>query len=234
MLALPLLLGVAASRPSPWQLVLAAAALTGYLGSAALQAWTRARRAPAFQAPILVYGAAFGGLGLALVASFPSLLLALVVAVPAALVVFEGARPGTRRDLANSLAQVTQALVLVPSAALVSGEVDLGPVVAYTLVAAAYLFGSVLVVRSVLRERGNDAFALLSVGFHVVPIVPAAIALPWGYALVGAGLAARAAALPLVQRHRAEGSHPLRPVHVGIVEMIASLAVVLVSFAAPL
>ncbi len=49
----------------------------------------------------------------------------LVVVVPAGIVVFQGARPGTRRDLANSFAQVAQVLVLVPAAAYVSGEVDL-------------------------------------------------------------------------------------------------------------
>jgi len=44
-----------------------------------------------------------------------------------------------------------------------SGEFDLARVVAYSLVAAGYLAGSVLVVRSVLRERGNGTFAALTV-----------------------------------------------------------------------
>ena len=76
---------------------------------------------------------------------------------------FRGAQPGSRRDLANSLLQVVQALVLVPAAAFVSGEFEPGRVVPYVLVAAGYLFGTVLVVRSVLRERGNEAFAAASV-----------------------------------------------------------------------
>jgi len=234
MLALPLLLGVAASRPSAWQLVLAGAALAGYLTSSTLQAWTRARRAPEYRRPILVYGVAFAILGLVLVIAFPPIVLTLIVALPAALVVFQGARPGTRRDLANSVAQVAQALVLVPAAAYVSGEFEVGRIVPYSAVAAAYLLGTVLVVRSVLRERANAAFAALSVGFHAAVTVLAFAMLPGGYALLAAGLAARAVALPVVQRARASGARPLRPIHVGIVEIMASLAVVVVSFALPL
>lgn len=234
MLALPLLLGVAASEPDPWQLVLAGAAYAGYLASITVQTWSRARRPPAFRTPILVYGAAFAVLGLALVVAFPALLLTLLVFVPAGLIVFTGARPGTKRDLANSLAQVAQAIVLVPAAAYVAGAPDWERILAYTLVAAAYLVGTVLVVRSVLRERGNDRFAALSIGFHLAIAAVAALALPLPYLLVAAGLAARAIGLPLVQRRWASGPRPLRPVHVGIVEIVSSLAVVIVSFAVPL
>ena len=234
MLLLPVLLGVAASRPSPWQLAVAGAALLGYLLSSTLQAWSRARRPPEFRAPIVVYGSAFAVLGAVLVIVFPALLAGLVVVVPAAFIVFRGARPGTRRDLANSMAQVAQALVLVPVAAWVSGEFDTPRVLAYTLVAAAYLAGSVLVVRSVLRERGNNSFAALSAGFHVVLVVLAALALPVAYVVLALGLAARAVALPVIQRRLASGPKPLRPIHVGIVEMVSSVAVVVVAFAVPI
>jgi hypothetical protein len=234
MLLLPLLLGIAASRPDTWQLVLAGAALTAYLGSATVQAWSRARRSPTYRAPIIVYGGAFAILSLPLVVTFPPLLLSLVVVVPAGIVVLRGARPGTRRDLANSLAQVAQALVLVPAAAVASGAFAVDPVVGYLLVAAAYLVGSVLVVRSVLRERANPGFAGLSAGFHVA-LVPAALALlPPAYAVVAALMAARSLALPIVGRRWAGGSHPLRPIHVGLVEMATSACVVIVSFAAPI
>lgn len=232
MLLLPVLLGVAASRPHPWQLAVGGAALAGYLASSTLQAWSRARRPPAYRAPIAVYAIVFAMLGGLLAVAFPALLLALVVVVPTSLVVFRGAQPGSRRDLANSLLQVVQALVLVPAAAFVSGELEPGRVVAYALVAAGYLFGTVLVVRSVLRERGNEAFAAASVGFHLALVVPAAVALPAAYPVLAIGLAARAAALPLLQRRLARTPRPLRPIHVGIVEIVASLSVVVVAFVA--
>ena len=233
MLLVPLLVGMAASRPAPWHLVLAGAALTAYLASASVQAWARARRPPAYRAPIVIYGGLFAILGLTLVVAFPALLLTLVAAGPAAALVLGGARPGTPRDLANSLAQVVQALVLVPAAAYVSGSFEVGPVVTATAVAAGYLIGTVLVVRSVLRERGNDAFAALSIGFHVVLVGLALAVLPPAYAGVAAALAVRALALPILQRRLAAGPRPLRPIHVGLVEIAASIATVAVVFVAP-
>jgi len=234
MLLLPVLLGVAASHADPWQLVLGGAALAAYLSSATLQAWARARRTPEYRAPILVYGATFAVLGLVLVVSFPLLLLTLLVAIPTALIVFEGAKPGTRRDLGNSLAQTVQALVLVPAAAYVSGEFDIGRVIACTAIAAAYLIGTILVVRSVLRERGNDRFAALSMGLHLALAAAALLLLPAAYGVVGLALATRSIALPYLQRRWAGGPHPLRPIHVGLVEIAASIAVVVVALAVPL
>ena len=234
MLLLPVLLGIAASRPSPWHLALAGTALAAYLASASLQAWFRAGRPPAYRAPILAYGAVFAGLGLLLAMAFPVLLLTLAVIVPTAVIVLGGARPGTHRDLANSLAQVVQALALVPASAVVSGAFEPERVLAYPLVAAGYLFGTVLVVCSVLRERGNEQLAMLSVAFHLALVAIAAVTIPLPYAALAAGLTARAVALPMLQRRRAPGSRPMRPIQVGIVEIVASTAVAVVSFLAPI
>lgn len=232
MLLLPLVLGIAASRPDPWQAVLGIAAVSGYVTSATIQAWSRARRAAAYRPPILVWGSILMASGLVLAVAFPPLLLTLVVLVPTGAVVLIGARPGHRRDAVNSLAQVAQALVLVPAAALVSGSADAGSVAVATCVAATYLVGSVLVVRSVLSERGNAGFAAGSIAFHAAALAAAVAAsvlatLPVAYAAVAAWLLVRAAALPRVQARRAGGPHPLRPVHVGVVEIVSSLLVIL-------
>ncbi len=234
MLAVPLLLGVAATAPSPWQLVLAVAAVAGYLAAATAQAWLRARRRPSFVPSLVTYGAVFAAAGVALLVAFPVLALAAVVVVPAGALVVGGARPGTPRDLANSLAQTAIALVLVPAAAVTSGALETDVVVRATLVAAGYLVGTVLVVRSVIRQRGNRGFAALSVGFHAALAVAAAAALAWPYAVYFAGLTGRAVALPLAERRRAGTSRPLRPIHVGIVEIVASTVLVVLAFAVPL
>jgi len=234
MLAVPLLLGVAASRPDAWQLVLAAAAVAGYLASATWQAWMRARRRPSFLPSLRLYGAAFAVLAAVLVVTHPGLVMAGVVLVPAAAFSLAGARPGARREIGDTLAQLLQAIVLAPAAAYVSGAFDPPRVAAYTIVAAAYLVGTVLVVRSVIRERGNTPFAVGSVAFHVALVVVAAALLPPAWAVVAAGLAIRAAALPWVQRRRAVTAHPLRPVQVGAVEAVAAIALVVVAFAVPL
>jgi len=229
MLAVPFLIGVAASRPAPWQVVLAAAAVAGYLASATGQAWLRARRRDPLTAPLVVYGVVFGVLGMALAIAFPALLATLLVLAPTTALIVAGARPGTKRDLANSLAQAGQALVLVPSAAWVSGAFDPATTVVATGVAAAYLVGTVLVVRSVLRERNSASFAALSAGFHAVLVAPALLLGP-AWALLALGMTARAIALPLAARRRAGTASPLRPVQVGIVEAVGSIAVVVVAF----
>jgi hypothetical protein len=239
MLAVPLLLGVAASRPSPWQLVLAVAAVDGYLASAAAQAWLRARRPGSQLPPLVTYAAIFVVLGLVLAVAHPPLLGAGVVLLPAGAITLLGARPGTRRDLANSLAQVMTVLVLVPAAALVSGPIDITRVAFATVVAGMYLVGTVLVVRSVLRERGNQAFAALSIGGHVLAVAGAAVvalggALPWPYTALAVALALRAAALPALQRRWAGGPHPLRPIHVGIVEIVSASWLVALAFVSPM
>jgi hypothetical protein len=234
MLLLPVLLGVAASVPAAWQVAVGGAALAAYLASATIQAWSRSRRPPAYRAPIIVYTGIAVVLGALLLVAFPPLALCALVLVPTGLLVFRGAQPGTRRDLVNSLAQVAQSLVLVPATAYVSGTFDVPVVVAYTLVAAGYQLGVVLVVRSVLRERGNTGFLLLSVGFHAALVVAAIVWLPAAYVVVAVGLLARAIALPIVQARRAGGPKPLKPVHVGIVEIVASVSVAVVSFVAPI
>lgn len=232
MLLLPVLLGVAASRPDPWQLAVAGLALAAYLASATLQTWSRSRRPAAYRLPITVYASLGALLGLLLLARFPAIAIAGIIVVPTALVVFRSAQPGTRRDLANSLLQVVQSLVLVAVTAWVSGLFDPERVVAYTLVAAGYQLGVVLVVRSILRERGNEAFARLSAGFHLALVAAAFIWLPTAYAILAAGLAARAILLPIAQARMAHGPRPMRPVHVGIVEIVASISVVVVAFVA--
>jgi YwiC-like protein len=53
MLAVPFLLGVAASRPGQWQLVLAVTAVTRYLVLAVAQARLRARRRDGSPVPLM-------------------------------------------------------------------------------------------------------------------------------------------------------------------------------------
>ena len=233
MLAVPLLLGVAASRPDPWQVVLAAAAVAGYLASATWQAWMRARRRPSLLFSLRVYGGAFATLAAVIVVTHPPVAVAAVVVVPAAAFAILGARPGARREIGDTLAQVVEALILTPVAAYLSGAPDPPTVAVYTAISAAYLVATVLVVRSVLRQRGNTTFAVGSVAYHVGLVVFAAVWLPTAYAVIAAGMTVRAIGLPLVQRRFAGTSTPLRPVHVGAVEAVAALAVVLVAFLVP-
>lgn len=234
MLALPILVGIAASRFVPGQLLLAATAVAAYLASATLQAWLRARRRPSYVPSIVVYWAATALLGAPLLVIEPRLVLTAIVVVPAGALTLAVARPGTPRELALSLAHVAQASALVPAAMLIAGETSVWTMSAATAITAAEMAGSVLSVRSVIRERDNVGFAVSSVGYHAAITLAAAVFLPWAYAALGALLTARAAALPLARRRLASTGRGLRPVHVGLVEAAASIALVAVTLAIPL
>ena len=234
MLAVPLLLGVAASRSTAWQLVLAAAAVAGYLATASATHWLRTRRHGGDAVPLATYGLAFFVLGLVLVATHPSLLATLIVVAPAGAVTLRGTRAGRPRGLDVSLAEVAQALVLLPAAALLGPPVATTTVLRATLVAGLYLVGTVLVVRSVIRERDNAGFAAATVGYHAAVVLVEAVLLPWPYVVLASALTMRSAALPLLRRRWAGGPHPLRPVHVGLVEIVASASLVALAFVAPL
>ena len=234
MLAVPILVGIAASRFVPGQLLLAGAAVAAYLVSATLQAWLRARRRPSYVPSIAAYGAATALLGIPLLILEPRLIVAAIIVVPAGALTLSTARPGTPRELVLSLALVAQGSVLAPAAMLLAGETSIWVLGAATAIAAAEMAGSVLAVRSVIRERDNASFATRSVGYHAAITLAAAVALPWAYAALGAFLTARAAALPLARRRLASTGRGLRPVHVGLVEAVASTVLIAVALAVPL
>ena len=177
MLALPILFGIAASRFVPGHLLLAGAAVAAYLVSATLQAWLRARRRPSYVPSIAAYGAATALLGIPLLILEPRLIVAAIIVVPAGALTLAASRPGRPRELALSLAHVAQASVLAPAAMLLGGETRIWVLGAATSIVAAEMAGSVLAVRSVIRERDNVAFAARSVAYHVMITLAAAIAL---------------------------------------------------------
>jgi len=234
MLAIPLLLGISVSRFDGWQLALAGAAAGGYLTSATAQTWRRARNRQKYRSPLLVYGATFSALSLALTISHPALFLALLVLLPAAAVTVSLSRPGRPRGVIEGLAQVAQALVLVPAAAYLAGPLDDSRVALAALAAGLYLAGTVLTVRSVIRERGNLRFAALSIGYHTIAAITALLLLPVAYAVLFVALAIRALALPIAERRLADTAHPLRPTEVGMLEIVASVCLVGLCLARPL
>ncbi|HSO64489.1 MAG TPA: hypothetical protein VLQ78_05225, partial [Ornithinibacter sp.] len=88
---------------------------------------------------------------------------------------------------------------------------------AWTLtgVVAAYLVGTVLYVKTMIRERGQDRFQWLSAMFHGAATVVMTWVGPW-LVLVFALLTIRAAVLP---------AYRLSPRTVGIGEIVATVVV---------
>jgi len=232
MLAVPLLLGIAASRPVAWDVPLALAAVAGYLASATGQAWVRARARDRYSVSLAAYTATLLIFGAATAAGNPPLLAGLAVLVPAGIVTLASARLGCARGLAAGLAQVASAMVLLPSTAWLGDSAPGAPIVLRAaFLAATYLVGTMLAVRSVIREQGNATFALVSVAFSICAAVVGAAVLPAPLAVVLGLLAIRAVALPVLVLRLRGGAHPLRPVRVGIAEAILAFVVVISAFA---
>lgn len=100
--------------------------------------------------------------------------------------------------------QLNSSLNALPQAGIVAG-----------LAFAAWGYGSVLFVKSMIRRYGSASYYWLSVIWHISLAISGFMMTPsWG--LVSSVLLLRAAGLPKI-------GHRLKPKHIGIVEMVASL-----------
>ncbi|BCJ49613.1 membrane protein [Actinoplanes sp. NBRC 14428] len=214
MLLLPWLTGVLVAGFRWPHAPLLGAWLAGYLASYyALQA-VKTRRLRRFRAPLLAYAPVAAVLGAVVVAARPGVLAyapayALLLAVNVAY-----AWRRRERALANDLASVAQSCLMVLVAATVAGEPPATAGVAFTAV-LLYFAGTVLYVKTMIRERGSAAYRRASVAYHLVAAAVAAwLSVPLG--VVFALLLARAWLLP---RRR------LAPVRVGLIEIAGCLAV---------
>ncbi len=234
-LIVPVLCGfaVAGATPAGW-LFLAAwvcAYPVGYYLGRGLTArvrrgsWTRLARRE--RARALPWAVITGALGLPLLLTRPWLIAAaFLLGVLWALGLWVAARRG-ERSLANDLLLVAQATVALPLAvAVVAGPAavlgDLaGPVLPATLIVAGYLAGSVLHVKSLLREAGRPAFRRADIAWHLALAIGAAVASVWW--LVGL---APALARAILMRPG------LRAGVIGAVELVVAVLVVVSAFLA--
>ena len=131
------------------------------------------------------------------------------------------------RSLANDLMLVAQATVALPLAvAVVAGPSALagdlaGQTIEATAVVAAYLAGSVLHVKSLLREAGNATFHRANVVWHSALAVGAAMASPWWLVAFIPALARAVLLRP-----------GMRPGAIGGVEAVVAILVVAAAFLA--
>ncbi len=228
-LIVPVLLGfaVAGASSAGWLFLVAwvCAYPVGYYGGRAVTArarrgsWTRlARRELARALPWAVLTAA-AGLPLAL--TRPWLLAAALALATLWAVGLRVAGLRGERSMSNDLLLVAQAVAAVPlSVAVVTGPAALldgllGPTLTATAVCAAYLAGSVIHVKSLLREADDRRWHALDVAWHAGALVAATFVDPWW--LLGFGPALVRA---LVMRPG------LRPGMIGAVEAVVAVLVV--------
>lgn len=183
--------------------------MLGYFAFHAASQWLKAppKRRPAFARPAVVYAAASAGLGVAtlwlggwgmaawVVWYLPLLLPALWLA----------AQRHERATIGGALTTAAASLMLLVArydtpAALAADPGERTPLLTAALV-FAYFFGTVLYVKTNIRERGNPTFLAASIAWHVV-LACACLALaalvgwPWWWVAFFAATAVRAVLVP--------------------------------------
>ncbi len=221
MLVVPWLAGVLVAGFRWPHLALLGAWVAGYLLSYYVMQAVKTRRPRRFREQLLVYGVPTVLLGGLVLVARPQLLWFGLVYVPLLLVnaVYAGRR--LERAVVNDLASVVQSSVMLLVAAAVAG-VPVAQVWTPFLAVLAYFTGTVLYVKTMIRERGSTAYLRASILFHAAVFAGAW----WVHPLLGAffGLAlVRASVLP---------GRDLRPKQVGILEIVLSALLVVVVVAA--
>jgi hypothetical protein len=216
MLVVPYLLGVLSAGRSWLQLPLLVAWLGGYLLSYYLFLAMKTRRVSRVRPQLLVYSAVAAPAAVVVLLGRPELLA--YAPVYAALFGLNAwyAWRRSERALVNDLASVLEGCLMVLVAA---GAAGVGPdaVLGPFLVALLYFVGTVLYVKTMIRERGERGYLVASVGYHAVAVLPATV-LAWPLAVPFGWFLTRAAWFPRRQ---------LTPKQVGFVE-IANCVVLLV------
>jgi hypothetical protein len=211
MLLLPYLAGLLAAGFRWPDLPLLGAWLSGYLLSYFALLTVKTRR---LREPVLWYAPATVILTAVVVVARPRVLI--FAPVFAALLAVNAWHAVRRRDraLVNDLASVVQSCLMVFVVAVVAGRSP-GRVLTPFLVVLLYFTGTVLYVKTMIRERGSRAYRRASIAFHLLALIVATALGPLP-AAVFAALLARAWLAP---------KRRLTPKQVGVAEIAASVLV---------
>ncbi len=223
MLATPLLVGVLASRPAWVHLPLTAFWFVGYFAFFAAGLWLKAppRRRPSLARPLVTYAvgsAVLGGLTLAL---RPGLIAwAPLFVLPLAIGLWSSWRRDERSLLSGVSTSAGSCLMSVV-AYDAGGGTDTRRAWILAGVLAAYFVGTVLYVKTMIRERDEPAHHWLSMMGHAAATIAMAPVSGW-LVLVFTVLTIRAAIVPAFR---------LTPKVVGIGEIVSTVAVALTALA---
>ncbi|WP_226805785.1 YwiC-like family protein [Bifidobacterium eulemuris] len=240
MALLPAIAGVVLAGANPTNLWLLVLWLLCYCTQFTAARWVKSRFRKRYRLPALGYGAVLVVLGVPFVVMHPRVLIwAPLYVVLLALSMLAAWRRQERTLWGNAVAIIAACAMAVVTASF-GADVEAGvmpmsegaPLEQYLTnvyppfprigVLAAVLFaltqfGSVLFVKTMIRERGNVPYLVASIAWHVGMVVGGFVLHPalGGTALV---LLARAVALPLIANKRT-----LKPIVPGLIELFASL-----------
>ncbi|HPF82346.1 YwiC-like family protein [Nostocoides australiense] len=222
MLAAPLLVGILASRPAAVLVPLTAFWFAGYFAFFAVGLWLKSRRKARYFPPVRAYAVISAVLGVVTLVLDPGLarwaplfLLPLGVGLVAS-------ATRTERSLVSGLATATGSCLMAVVAYDAGGGTDWSRIWIIAAVLAAYFGGTVVYVKTMIRERDSRAHYLLSVTWHALSTL-AMLVVSWPLVAVFALLTARAALFP---------RRAMTPKTVGLIEIAATIAVALGALAA--
>jgi hypothetical protein len=231
MLASPLLVGVLASGAAWVQLPLAAFWFAGYFAFFATSLWLKARRRAKWFPPVRAYALLTAALGVVVLLMQPGLARwTPLFALPLGIGLFAAAHRQDRALLSGLATTAGSALMTVVAYDAGPGS-DLGRAWLLALVQFLYFAGTVFYVKTVIRERDNPAFRVLSGCFHALALVVVAAVIglvqagsqgvghggtAWPLLVVFALLLVRAVVVPPYQP---------TPKQVGIAEIAATVGV---------
>lgn len=199
-----------------WHLPLLVAWLAGYLLSYYALLAVKTRRLGRVRDQVVAYGAVSAVCGGAVVLARPSLLwLAPAFAALIGLNAFYAVRRDDRA-LLNDLASVVQACLMTPAVAVVA-QVPVRPMLGPAIACLLYFSGTVLYVKTMIRERGEPAYLRASTAFHSVAL-PLATAVTMWLIVPFTAYLLRAVLLP---------RRALAVKTVGLIEVAASVALLL-------
>ncbi len=222
MLLVPFALGTFSATPSWWSLLLLVAWLAAYLTSYYALRWWKTRelahRGLRFRVPAIAYATVLAVSGVALIIVEPWLAAAALAFVPFEAAAAALALHGRERSLTAGIASATAASLMAPLAYRFAEGDDRSVASALFAVSWLALTGSVLHVKSTIRERDNPRYRSASIAFHAVSLLVAmwiepVLAIPFGFLLI------RAVVVP---------QHGWRPAQIGAVEIVGSLLVLTV------
>lgn len=237
MITVPPLLGIVLGGPAWAHVPLLGLWWVGYFAFFATGLWLRSRRKARYLPPVRAYGLATVPFAVALVLIAPRLVVwALPYAPLVATSAWCSARRKDRSLLNDGVTVLAAGLMTAVAYDAGAGHVPASPdgalvgwawVWTVTALVTAYFLGTVLYVKTNIRERGERAYLVGSLGYHLavaaVTIVLAGVGpVPVGHAVVWVALVVRAVAVPAASARR---GRPVRPLALGIGEIVATALV---------
>ena len=221
MLISPVLAGTLHAGVSWTLLPLVATWLVGYCAFFAGSLWLKSRCAARYLPALRTYAIASLALGVVVLALQPALARWLVVFVPLIVIGAQQAWVRHDRSLISGAATVTAAALFTFVVVEAVGDPLTRDVTVLALAQLAFLFGTVLYVKTMIRQRGSRAHYVASLSWHTGWLIAAALT-SWPLAVVACVLLVRAAWFP----HRRTNGKPMTPKQVGLVEMPFHVAVI--------